>query len=103
MIDTFKKGLLAGIGLTVTTKDKVESVLGGLVEKGKLSSQEARETADKIVEESRKEYEQSREDLSNYLTDLMHKANFATQDQVTKLEARIAKLEKQIKESAKAE
>ena len=39
MLDILKKTILAGIGATVTTKERVESVLEDLVEKGKISTQ----------------------------------------------------------------
>lgn len=94
MIDLLKKGMLIGIGATVTTKDKVESVLNDLVEKGKLSSDEARDTADKIVEESRKEFEGVREELNKRFVDLLNQGNIVTQDQLKALEARVQLLER---------
>ncbi len=42
--------MLAGVGAAVLTKEKVEEALGELVDKGKISANEAKETARKISE-----------------------------------------------------
>ena len=45
MIDLIKKSVL-GVGAATLTKEKAEEVLGELVDKGKLSATEAKETAE---------------------------------------------------------
>ena len=52
MIDLVKKTMLAGIGLAVVTKDKVLESLDELVEKGKLTKEEAVAMSEKIVDEN---------------------------------------------------
>ncbi len=93
MIDLLKKGMLAGLGATVTTKEKVESLLNDLVEKGKLSRDDAKHTADKIIEESRKEFDDVKDELNKRFVELLHKGNVVTQDQMASLEARVKALE----------
>ena len=94
MIDFFKKSLYAGIGATITTKEAVERSLQDLVDKGKLSAEEARSAADKVVEESKKEYETSRKELMTYFNDMLGRANVATKPELEALEKRVAELEK---------
>jgi polyhydroxyalkanoate synthesis regulator phasin len=94
MIDLIKKTVLAGIGATVTTKEKIESVLDDYVEKGKLSAQEAKSLADRIVADGKQEFEQARNDLGSRLDDLLKKSNLATRAELHALEKRVAKLEK---------
>ena len=96
MLDILKKTVLAGIGATVTTKERVESVLEDLVEKGKISTQEARDMAEKIAAEGKSEFEQARREASDAFSDMIRKANFATQNDLKALEARIEKLEAEI-------
>lgn len=94
MIDLLKKGMLAGLGATVTTKDTVESILNDLVEKGKLSRDEAKQTADNIVDQSRKEFEDVKGELNKRFVDMLNKGNVATKDDIAALEARVLELEK---------
>ncbi|MDX2109062.1 MAG: hypothetical protein SFY80_02355 [Verrucomicrobiota bacterium] len=95
MMDLFKKTVMAGIGATVVTKELVERKLGEFVEKGKISSQEAREMAAKIAEEGKKEFEQSKQELSTWLDETVKKAALARQKDLDALTARVAALETQ--------
>ena len=60
MIDLVKKTMLAGVGLAVVTKDKVLESLDELVEKGKLTREEAAAMSEKIVEEGKVETEKAK-------------------------------------------
>jgi len=93
MIDLIKKTMLAGIGATVTTKEKVEHVLHEYVEKGKLSTQDAKNLADRIIADGKQEFEQAKTDLSQRLQELLKKSNFATREELNALEKRVAALE----------
>jgi len=94
MIDLIKKGLMAGIGATVVTKESIESALNDLVEKGKISAADAKETADRIAEAGKKEFESSREDMHAMFNEMIKKAHMVTQEQYTELEKRVTALEK---------
>jgi len=96
MIEFFRKSLYAGIGATVTTKETVEKSLQDLVSKGKLTADEARQAADKVIEEGRKEYETSRTEMNKYFTEMLNRANVVTADQLKALESRVAELEKEL-------
>lgn len=100
MIDVIKKTLLAGIGATVVTKEKIEAGLQHLVSQGKVSAKEAGELAAKIAEDGRREFESAGAELSERVRELLAKANFANKAQVEALEARVKKLEALLTESA---
>ncbi|WP_309384333.1 phasin family protein [Cerasicoccus frondis] len=93
MIDFIKKSMLAGVGAAVVTKESAEKAMSGLVEKGKISTSDAKEVADKIVEDGKAEYEKVRSEMENWFEEMLHKGKFATQSDIAKLEARIAALE----------
>lgn len=93
MIDLVKKAMFAGVGAAVVTKEKIESTLQDLVEKGKLSAEEARQMTDKIIAEGEKETEQAKNEASRLFTDLLNRAQVVTQDQLTALEKRVRDLE----------
>ena len=93
MIDIIKKTVLAGIGAVVMSQEKVEGVLEELVDKGKITAEEASEMGDKIVRESKKEFEESKKLLEKYLEDALSKTKIVTINQHTELENRVRKLE----------
>lgn len=93
MLETLQKLFLAGIGTTAFTVEKIESSMKELVDKGKISAEEARQTAGKIVEEVRHEYEQARVDLHDSYQNVLKKADLVTRAELKVLEQRVATLE----------
>lgn len=94
MIDTIKKTLLAGVGAAVITKDKVEAALGEWVKQGKVSAAEARQVADKIAEQGRREFETLSHELNEKLREKFSGAERRAQERMDALEARVAALER---------
>ncbi len=93
MIDMIKKTLLAGVGAAVITKDKVEAALGDFVKQGKVSSAEARQMAERIAEQGRREFETMSQQLNDMLREKFTGAERRTQERIAALEARVAALE----------
>jgi polyhydroxyalkanoate synthesis regulator phasin len=93
MLDNLKKTIYAGIGATVISAEKLNAVLDELVAKGKISTTEAKDLANKISEEGRKEFEQSSQRFGAQVDEWLKKANFARQKDLEELQARVAKLE----------
>ena len=96
MIDLIKKTVLAGIGATVVTKEKIEAALQDLVKQGKVSADEARGVASRLAEEGRKEWETTSKELSERIRDLLTKADYARKTEVTALAQRVQALESKI-------
>lgn len=93
MIDLIKKTLLAGVGATIITKEKVEEALQDYIRQGKVSAGDARIMADKIAEQGRKEFETMSGELAAKLKELAEKADFTQRARIEALEARVKKLE----------
>jgi polyhydroxyalkanoate synthesis regulator phasin len=93
MIDVIKKTLLAGVGAAVITKEKVESALGEFVQQGKVSSTEARQMAEKIAEQGRREFEAMSQQLNDMLRERFTGAERRAEERIAALEARVAALE----------
>ena len=93
MIDLVKKTMMAGVGLAVVTKEKVEESLDELVEKGKLSKEEVSGISDKIVAEGQAQADKAKSELSNLMTEMLQRANLVTKDQYDALETRVKDLE----------
>jgi len=97
MIDLIKKTLLTGVGLAVMTKDKVEELGRDLVDQAKLSENEGRDFLDNLMKQS----EAARDEFESRVNALVKKAveglNLVHQDELTKVQARLAELEAELK------
>jgi polyhydroxyalkanoate synthesis regulator phasin len=93
MIDLFKKAVAAGIGVAVITKEKVQTTLDELVEKGKLSAADAQQLGDRILAEGEAETEKAKVEVNKFFNDLLHKANLVTKEDLAALETRVRDLE----------
>lgn len=93
MIDLIKKTVLAGVGAAALTKEKAEEALGDLVDKGKLSASEAKETAEKIAEDGKREFESATGQLQEKFDELLSKAGFNQSKRIDELETKIGNLE----------
>ena len=102
MIDALKRTLYAGIGATVITAEKIEAALQELVERGRLSAEDARATARKISEESKKEFEEAQSSLKSLFEELLEKSPVVRKKDLEPLCARLDALEKHIKELTKS-
>ncbi len=96
MLDAVKKTILAGIGATVTTKEKAEVVLKELVDKGNITAKEARVMGNKIARGSKKEFEESKKKLEKHYKDALStlsKAKVVSNAEHVALEKRVRLLE----------
>jgi len=93
MLDSMHKMFLAGVGLAVMTKDKIDEHIKELVEKGKLTEKEGREIADDMLRKSK----QAAKDLENQVEKLVRQTldtlQIPSKKEVDELAARIEKLE----------
>lgn len=96
MLEGIQKALLAGVGATVVTLDIVETGLKYLVNRGRITADEAREAARKIMEEGRKEADASGTELGTRIARALNRANLTTQDQYRALEERVRALEERV-------
>jgi polyhydroxyalkanoate synthesis regulator phasin len=93
MIDLIKRTLLAGVGATIVTKEKIEEALQDYIRQGKVSAGDARIMAEKIAEQGRKEFETMSGELAARFKEFMEKADLTHKARIEALEARVKKLE----------
>ena len=79
------------------TKEKAEEALGELVDNGKLSATEAKQTAEKIAEDGKREFESATTQLQEKFDELLSKAGFNQSKRIDELEAKVADLETRLK------
>lgn len=100
MIDLIKKGMLAGIGAAVVTKEQAENLLNEFVEKGKVSATDAQEMAAKIADSGKAEFEKARSEMNAKLDEFLQGGVVVTRAEYDALEKRVAALEATCKDGA---
>lgn len=96
MIDLIRKTVLASVGAAVLTKEKVEASLTDLVEKGRLSADEAKATAEKIADDGKREFENVSKEVQKSVSDMLEQMGVGQKDKVADLEKNQLELEKRL-------
>ena len=68
-----------------------------MVDKGKLSATEAKETAEKIAEDGKREFESATTQLQEKFDELLSKAGFNQSKRIDEMETKVADLEARLK------
>jgi polyhydroxyalkanoate synthesis regulator phasin len=110
MLDLIKKGMLAGLGAAVLTRDKVLEATRKLVDEGKLSNDEAETLTDELIKSGEREWEEagakihsSFRKVSESLEVVRKKDFLDLLAKVETLEQRLAELEKERAQTATPE
>jgi polyhydroxyalkanoate synthesis regulator phasin len=96
MIEALKKTILAGIGATAVTAESIRTQLDEYVVKGRLSADEAKEMAEKILDSSRQEFNEASDELQGLFAQFLSRANVATQHQADSLQNRVDNLTREV-------
>lgn len=93
MRETIGRAMALGLGMVVVGKEQIEKTVDELVKKGEVSKAESSALVDELVhkgEEMRKRVEEMARERVNAL---LGEKSLATQDDIARLEARLAALE----------
>jgi len=93
MNELLKKAISLGVGITVASKEKIESVVDELVKKGEVAPSESKELVASLIakgEEGRAEMKRS---VREYVQKLLAELHVATKDDIERLEKRLDALE----------
>lgn len=93
MFDLMKKTLLAGVGLTLLTKDKVEEVARDIAKSAQLRADQGQEFVDEAVARAKKGREELDAMVQRAVNETVKRANLPTRDDIVQLNARLEKLE----------
>jgi len=93
MEDLFKKVLKTGMGIVVNTREKFQSTIDELVEKGSLSEEEGKRVINDLIDSTEAKKEDFELKLRDLIKEAMDKLQLPNADQFQKLTERIRKLE----------
>jgi polyhydroxyalkanoate synthesis regulator phasin len=97
MFDILRKALLAGVGVTYLTKDKIEEVGKKIAQDAKVSEAEGRKFVDELVKKSVEAKGSLEKTVSEKIETALHAMNLPTRKDVDELKSKIAKLEAHLK------
>ena len=92
---------LFGIGVAAITKDKADALVKDLINKGDLNKDEGKKLVAEIVEKSKKSTKDLETTVNRQVKDLLNKTDVATKKEIKVLEAKIKKLEADMKKQPK--
>jgi len=94
-MDELKKVLLAGIGLTAMTYDKAEKIVKELMDKGRLTLDEGKELQSELKRRSQEEAK----DLLGQIKEKSQSLQYATKEDLQRLEGKLDALLEELKQS----
>ena len=93
MFEILRKALLAGVGVTYLTKDKIEEVGKKIAQDAKVSEAEARKFVNELVKKSLEAKGSLEKTVAEKIQTAVHAMNLPTRKDVVELKSKIAKLE----------
>ena len=93
-MDELKKVLLAGIGLTAMTYDKAEKIVKELMDKGRLTLDEGKELQSELKRKSQTEAE----GLLGQIKEKSQSLQYATKEDLQRLEGKLDALLEELKQ-----
>jgi len=101
-MDTIKKAILTGIGLTALTTDKIKESVAELKERYNLSEREGRELVDEILKKSDEAQKTLEKRIRKEVAKVLDELDLATKSDIKELMNQLQKIEKAIGEKADA-
>ncbi|MDR3556434.1 MAG: hypothetical protein P4L55_16890 [Syntrophobacteraceae bacterium] len=101
MLELLKKGMLAGLGAAVLTRDKILEATRKLVEEGKLSTDEAENLTDELIKSGEKEWEGAGAKLHSSFKKVSDNLEVIRRKEFSELLARVEILEQRLSELEK--
>jgi polyhydroxyalkanoate synthesis regulator phasin len=96
MLEIIKKGLLAGLGAAVVTRDMVIEATNRLVKEGKLDAEEVQRLADDLMESGRQNLQEVEQDVREAVNKAVDSMGVARTEDLNELRVRVANLEQQV-------
>lgn len=96
MLDIIKKSIYLGLGISTATKEKVETLLDELIEKGKLAEDEKLKVVQEILDKIEKDQKEFKQKIHEEVRGVINNLGLATQKDIEGLKEIINDLEKKI-------
>ena len=96
MLEKIGKGLLAGLGAVLLTKEKVEEIVGKLAKDAKLSNEDKRRLIDELVETGERQWAEMDKTVTEFIRKSLDKMDVGSRKEIVELKERLNNLEKRL-------
>jgi polyhydroxyalkanoate synthesis regulator phasin len=96
MLELLKKGMFAGIGAAVLTRDKIREATRKLVKDGRLSSEEAEKLTEDLVDSGGREWEDINSKFQSSLKKISENLEVVRKKEFVDLKTRVELLEQRL-------
>ena len=96
MLDLIRKGLIAGLGAAVVSKEKVEETVNKLVEEGRISRAEADKLVEELVEAGEKQWDDAQHEMRDSMKRGLESLDLCSHGEFLKLKAQVEAMEKRL-------
>lgn len=96
MNELLKKALSLGVGITVASKEKLESIVDELVKKGEIAPAQSKELLSRLIEMGEEEKADIKRILRENMQKMLIELQVPTKQDIERLEQRVDKLESTI-------
>jgi len=96
MLELLKKGMFAGIGAAVLTRDKIREATRKLVKEGRLSSEEAEKLTEDLVNSGELEWEDINSKFQSSLKKISENLEVVRKKEFVDLKTRVELLEQRL-------
>ncbi len=96
MLEFIRKGIFAGIGAVVLTKEKIQEMTRMLVEEGKISTDEGEKLADDLVKSGERQWEEINAKLQESMKKWGENVEMVRKKEFQEMKARVEALEQRV-------
>jgi polyhydroxyalkanoate synthesis regulator phasin len=96
MFELIRKSILAGIGVAVVTKEKIEEATRHFVKEGKLSTEEAEKFADEMIKSGEREMDEMNSRISEAMKKWADNIEIVRKKEFQELSGRLDILERRL-------
>ncbi len=98
MLDIIKKSIYLGLGAASVTKEKAESLIDELIEKGQLAKEEKSKAIKEVMDKIEKEEKEIVKKIKTVVKEAADTVGVATQKDIDSLKKRVKELESKLAE-----
>jgi len=96
MLELVKRGMFAGVGAAVLTRDKIREATRMLVEEGRLSNEEAEKLTEDLVDSGEREWEEINSKFQSSFKKISENLEVVRKQEFIDLKARVELLEQRL-------
>lgn len=96
MFSELRRGILAGLGAVLLTRDRIEEVTRRMVDDAKLSREDARKLTDELAETGERQWKEMEDAVNESVKKRLDSLGIGSKTELKELKAKVENLEKRV-------